>query len=130
MGTGAKLTKQNAAQVESMPGFDGRYLQEDGYNIGFESFDQAGDFTPMYRGLPDDMCQSHHWGYVIKGRMIMHRPEGDIVAEEGEAYYVGPGHTGEVGLAGTEVVEFSPAAEYEQTMAVVAKNLQAAMGGD
>jgi hypothetical protein len=41
----------------------------------------------MYRGLPDDRCQSHNWGYVIKGRMIMHRPEGDIVAEAGEAYY-------------------------------------------
>src|SRR5947208_6229745 len=64
-----------------MPGFEGRYAREDGYILGFESFDQAGDFTPMYRGLPDDRCQSHHWGYVIKGRMIMHRPEGDIVVE-------------------------------------------------
>ena len=49
--------------------------------IGFEYFEQAADFTPMYRGLPDDRCQSHHWGYVIKGRMIVHRPDGDIVAE-------------------------------------------------
>lgn len=84
----------------------------------------------MYRGLPDDRCQSHHWGYVIKGRMIMHRREGDIVAEAGDAYYVGPGHTGEVGLPGTEVIEFSPAAEYDQTMAVVAKNMEAAAGGE
>jgi hypothetical protein len=91
MGTGTKLNKESAPQVESMPGFDGRYAREDGYVLGFESFDEAADFTPMYRGLPDDRCQSHHWGYVIKGRMIMHRPEGDIVAEEGEAYYVGPG---------------------------------------
>jgi len=53
------------------------------------------------------------------------RPEGDIVAEAGEAYYVGPGHTGEVGLPGTEVIEFSPADEYDKTMAVVAKNLEA-----
>lgn len=78
MGTGAKLNKDSAPQVESMPGFEGRYAREDGYVLGFESFDQAGDFTPMYRGLPDDRCQSHHWGYVIKGRMIMHRPEGDM----------------------------------------------------
>jgi hypothetical protein len=28
-------------------------------------------------------------------RMIFHRPEGDEVFEEGEAYYAGPGHTGE-----------------------------------
>jgi hypothetical protein len=39
------------------------------------------------------------------------------------------GHTGEVGLPGTEVIEFSPVAEYEQTMAVLAKNLEAAGGG-
>lgn len=56
--------------------------------------------------------------------MIFHRPEGDEVFEEGEAYYTGPSHTGEVGLPGTQVVEFSPSEEYTQTMAVVAKNLQ------
>ena len=61
--------------------------------------------------------------------MVMHRPEGDIVAEEGEAYHVGPGHTGEVGLPGTQVIEFSPAAEYDKTMEVVFKNLEAASGG-
>jgi hypothetical protein len=125
MGTGATLDRGNAPQVESMPGFEGRYAREDGYVLGFESFDQAADFTPMYRGLPDDLCQSHHWGYVIKGRMIMHRPEGDLVVEEGQAYYVGPGHTGEVGLPGTRIIEFSPVDEYDQTLAVVAKNLEA-----
>ena len=52
-----------------------------------------------------------------KGRMIFHRPEGDEVFEEGEAYYAGPGHTGEVGLPGTLIVEFSPSDEYAQTMA-------------
>jgi hypothetical protein len=126
MGTGITLSKTNASQIASMPGFEGRYAREDGYNFGFESFAAAGDFTPMYRGLPDDLCQSHHWGYVIAGRMIFHRPEGDLVAEEGEAYYVGPGHTAEIGLPGTEVIEFSPAAEYDATMAVVAENLAAA----
>ncbi|HEY7754768.1 MAG TPA: cupin domain-containing protein [Actinomycetota bacterium] len=128
MGTGITLSKTNASQIASMPGFEGRYAREDGYNFGFESFAAAGDFTPMYRGLPDDLCQSHHWGYVIAGRMIFHRPEGDLVAEEGEAYYVGPGHTAEIGLPGTEVIEFSPAAEYDATMAVVAKNLAATTG--
>jgi len=55
--------------------------------------------------------------------MIMHRPEGNIVVEAGEAYYVAPGHTGEVGLPGTEVIEFSPATENEQTMAVLRNNI-------
>jgi hypothetical protein len=124
MGTIAKLSRQGDARGESMPGFEGRYVEADGYVLGLESFEQAADFTPMYRGLPDDLCQSHHWGYVIKGRMIFHRPEGDMAFEEGEAYFVGPGHTAEVGLPGTEVVEFSPSDELAQTLAVVAKNLQ------
>jgi hypothetical protein len=130
MGSGAKLNKDDAPQVQSLPGFEGRYLREDGYVLGFESFEQGADFTPMYRGLPDDMCQSHHWGYVIEGRMILHRPEGEIVAEAGEAYYVGPGHTAEIGLPGTEVIEFSPAEELDRTLAVVARNLEAASGSD
>lgn len=90
MGSIAKLSKQGEARTESMPGFEGRYVEEDGYVLGFESFEQAVDFTPMYRGLPDDLCQSHHWGYVIKGQMIFHRPDGDESFEEGEAYYLGP----------------------------------------
>ncbi|HEX2089005.1 MAG TPA: cupin domain-containing protein [Actinomycetota bacterium] len=124
MGTIAKLSTKGDARVESLPGFEGRYVEQDGYVLGLESFEQAADFTPMYRGLPDDLCQAHHWGYVIKGRMIFHRPEGDEAFEEGEAYYVGPGHTGEAALPGTKIVEFSPSDEYAQTMAVVAKNLE------
>ena len=61
------LSRQGAARVETLPGFEGRYVEADGYVLGFESFDQAADFTPMYRGLPDDLCQSHHWDYVIEG---------------------------------------------------------------
>lgn len=123
MGAGATLAPTGGREAR-MPGFEGHYVDVDGTTIAFESIEHAADFTPMYQGLPDDRCQSHHWGYVIEGRMILHRPEGDIVAEAGEAYYVAPGHTGESGLPGTKVVEFSPTAEYEQTMAVVMKNLE------
>ncbi|MEO8292414.1 MAG: cupin domain-containing protein [Actinomycetota bacterium] len=124
MGAGAKLSPAGG-RAEQLPGFEGHYMDVDGTTIGFETIEEAADFTPMYRGLPDDLCQSHHWGYVIEGRMIMHRPEGDVVVDAGDAYYVAPGHTGESGLPGTRVVEFSPTAEYQQTMAVVAKNLEA-----
>lgn len=127
MGAGGKLTATTGRE-ESMPGFEGRYADVDGYTLGFESMAEAGDFTPFYRGLPDDLCQSHHWGYVIEGQLILHRPEGDITVDAGEAYYVAPGHTGEIGLPGTRMIEFSPTAEYEETMAVVGKNLADAKG--
>ncbi|MDH4113804.1 MAG: hypothetical protein OEV60_14190 [Actinomycetota bacterium] len=122
MGEGATLSP-TGGRTEQMPGFEGHFLDLDGTTLSFQTIEHAADFTPMYRGLPDDRCQSHHWGYVIEGRMILHRPEGDIVAEAGEAYYVGPGHTGESGLPGTRVVEFSPTAEFQQTMEAIATNL-------
>jgi hypothetical protein len=111
MGAIARLSKRVDARVERMAGFEGRYVEVDGYVLGFESFERPADFTPMFRGFPDDLCQSRHWGYVIKGRVIFHRPEGDETFDEGEAYYVGPGHTGEVVLPETEIVEFSPSDE-------------------
>ena len=47
----AKLTKKDqTARVESMPGFEGRYLETDGYTMGFEKYEEDGDFTPYFRG--------------------------------------------------------------------------------
>ena len=45
----------------------------------------------------------------------------------GDAYYAPPGHLPLI-VAGTSVVEFSPTADLEATMAVVQRNL-AAMAG-
>lgn len=120
----AKLSKDDeTARLERMTGYEGRYREADGYTIAFEKFEEGGDFTPFYQGLPDDLCQSHHWGYVVKGRLIMHTPAGDEIVEAGEAYYTAPGHTDEL-APGTELVEFSPSDELARTLAVVAQNLQ------
>ena len=45
------------------------------------------------------------------------------VIEAGNAYHVGPGHTGEV-ADGTEILEFSPADLYKETVAVIMKNME------
>jgi hypothetical protein len=124
MGAGGTLNPMGG-HAEKMPGFEAHYLEVDGTTIGFETMEQAADFTPLYKGLPGDLCQSHHWGYVIGGRMVFHRPEGDLVANAGEAYYVAPGHTGEAAVAGTKVVEFSPTPELNATMEVLSQNLAA-----
>lgn len=120
----AKLTREDqSARVETMPGFEGRYTDSDGYTIGFERFDVDTDFKPYFRGLPDDRCQSSHWGYVVRGRLTYHLADRDEVIGAGEAYYVGPGHTPEV-AAGTEIVEFSPTEELARTMEVVTRNFE------
>ena len=119
----SKVSRDSASRVESMPGFDGRYIDSDGYTIGFERFDQDMDAAPFFKGLPDDRCQSPHWGYVFTGAVTLSYADGEEIISAGEAYYARPGHTPAV-AAGTEIVEFSPTEEYAKTMQVVARNIE------
>jgi hypothetical protein len=50
------------------------------------------------------------------------------VIEAGDAYYMAPGHS-PVMEAGTEIVEFSPKDEYQRTMEVAERNLEAMQEG-
>jgi hypothetical protein len=119
-----KLSKETTTEHVKAPGFEGSYGETEDYTIGFESYTDHADMTPLFVGLPDDRCQSPHWGYVFKGKLVWHTTDGDIEVTDGEAYYVGPGHTPEI-FPGTEVLEFSPTAELQQTMKVVTKNMEA-----
>ena len=119
-----KASKQTASTVQDMGVMEGRYEELGGYTVGFETFREDADATPLFKGLPDDRCQSPHWGYVARGRVTFRFAEGDEVYEAGDAYYAPPGHIPVI-EAGTEIVEFSPTGEYEATMQVVARNLAA-----
>jgi hypothetical protein len=121
----AKVSKASAPQAEDMGVMEGRYGQVGEYTVGFESFKQDVDASPLFRGLPDDRCQSPHWGYVQRGRMTFRYADHDEVYEAGDAYYAPPGHIPVI-EAGSDIVEFSPTGDYERTMAVVASNLAAA----
>ncbi len=57
--------------------------------------------------------------------MSFETADGEETFETGDAYYMPPGHT-PVLFAGTEIVEFSPTKELQQTMDVVSKNMEAA----
>src|ERR671925_1107761 len=116
-----KTSRDNATQVEDMGVMEGRYEQLEGYMVGFESFREGADATPLFKGLPDDRCQSPHWGYVLRGIVTFRYADRDEVYEAGDAYYAPPGHVPVI-AAGTEVVEFSPSEEYAKTMEGVTKN--------
>lgn len=121
----ASANRQTASQVEEAPGFEGRYEDLGGYVVGFERYTEDGDAAPMFRGLPDDACQCNHWGVVTKGRVRFRYTDGTTEDyAQGDGYYARPGHT-PVFFAGSEVVEFTPAAELAETMAVVRSNLLA-----
>jgi len=119
-----KVSKETADRVVDAGVMIGRYSELDGYNVGFEHFREDVDVAPLLVGLPDDHCQSPHWGYVVSGRVTFRFADREEVYDAGDAYYAPPGHVPVV-EAGTEVVEFSPTGEYEKTMAVVAGNLAA-----
>src|SRR5215211_1222467 len=78
-----KASKQTASQVEDMGVMEGRYEQLEGYVVGFESFREDADATPLFKGLPDDRCQSPHWGYVFSGRITLRYADREEVCEAG-----------------------------------------------
>jgi hypothetical protein len=106
-------------------GFCSRMLEWGGMIVSYETFPKGVDATPLFKGLPDDMCQSHHWGHILRGRMRVKTKRGEIVLKTGDVYYLEPGHV-PVFEEDTEVLEFSPANEYQMTIDVVNQNIDAA----
>ena len=122
-----KTSRETASHVEDMGVLESRSEQLAGYTVEFTTFREDADATPVFKGLPDDRCQSPHWGYVLKGRLTFKYADHQETYEAGDAYYGPPGHVPEV-TAGTEVVEFSPAEEYRRTREVIARNFAALQG--
>ena len=121
-----KASKETASDSMQMEGYEGHYENFDGgYTVAFERYTADADPGELFKGLPDDRCQCEHWGYVIKGKVSFKTAHGEETFETGDAYYVPAGHT-PVLYAGTEIVEFSPTKELQQTMEVVSKNVEAA----
>src|SRR3954451_4692024 len=114
-----KLTTPVAMDEDVM---EGRYAQLGEFTIGWETYKQDVDPAPFFAGLPDDRCPCAHWGVVTDGQLTFRWADHDETFMAGDAYYAPPGHLPLV-TAGTTVVEFSPAADLEATMAVVQRNL-------
>ena len=80
-----KASKDTAARVEDMGVMEGRYHDLGGYTVAFETFREDADGTPLFRGLPDDRCQSPHWGYVVSGRVTFCFADREEVYDAGDA---------------------------------------------
>ena len=123
-----KTSRETASQVEDMGVLESRSEELGGYTVEFTTFRQDADGTPFFKGLPDDRCQSPHWGYVLRGELTFRYADREEIYEAGDAYYAPPGHIPVV-TADTEVVEFSPTEEYSRTLAVIARNFAVVQGG-
>jgi len=83
------------------------------------------DFTPLLKGLPGDLCQCPHWGYVLAGSIRLRFEDGtEELCSSGDAYYWRGGHTGWTD-EGVTFLEFSPTAEIEPVLEHLAKQMAA-----
>lgn len=70
------------------------------------------DTTPLFQGLEGNLCQSPHWGYVLRGRLTT--TDGQGVRETVSAsdlFYWPAGHNVKVD-EDAEIVMFSPQQEH------------------
>jgi len=80
------------------------------------------DMKPLMVGMPGDLCQCPHWGYVLKGRVRIKHADHDQVVTSGEVFYVEPAHAPSF-EEDTQMVEFSPKEPWVSMMATVSRNL-------
>jgi hypothetical protein len=92
-------------------------------NVAWVRLPAGTDLRPALVGLPDDLCPVPHWGYMIKGRLVMHTRDGDETYEAGQAFYWPPGHAPEA-IEDCEYVDVSPTDGLEG----VVRHLQGASG--
>lgn len=85
------------------------------YTVAFARLDEGVDLGPALQGLPDDLCPCPHWGYMLKGRVLMRTTDGDQIYEAGQAFYWAPGHA-PVALEDSEYVDFSPTEEFNHVI--------------
>jgi AraC-like ligand binding domain len=109
-------------------GFVSHQVEWGGMIVEISSFPAGVDAAPLFKGLPDDLCQSPHWGYVLKGRVRIRYKDREEVIEAGDVYYLEPGHVPFI-EEDSELVEFSPKGEYQRTLEVVERNMAAVQEG-
>ena len=120
-----RTSKAEAPLTLDEPVIEGRYVDLDGYTVGFETHKADMDPAPLFQGLPDDRCQCPHWGVVVSGKIVFRYADHDEEYQEGDVYYGAPGHLPLI-FAGTELIEFSPTGDLGATMEIVGRNLAAA----
>ncbi|MDQ3932377.1 MAG: hypothetical protein M3252_06025 [Actinomycetota bacterium] len=86
-----------------------------GMTTAFVRVPKGADFTPALAGLPDDLGQCPHSGYLLEGRVRMHTRDSEQVYEAGEAFYWAPGHAPEA-LEDSEYVDFSPTDDFNHVI--------------
>ncbi|MET9419406.1 MULTISPECIES: hypothetical protein [unclassified Streptomyces] len=86
-----------------------------GLSVAFVHLPKGTDMGPALKGMPGDLCQCPHWGFLVNGRIRMRTASGEETYEAGQAYYWAPGHAPEA-LEDTDLMEFSPTTEFTEVL--------------
>lgn len=74
------------------------------------------DISPLLQGLDGNLCDSPHWGYVIKGAVTVTYANGTQEAiRANDIFYWPPGHTIRVD-EDADVILFSPQHEHTKVL--------------
>lgn len=87
------IVKRENANVElKEAGIEVRAQTVDGWSVAFERW-PAGDYSPLFKGLPGDACLAPHYGYCLAGRATAIWKDRKEEIRAGQAYVLQPGHT-------------------------------------
>jgi hypothetical protein len=114
-----RINKDDVPVKLSVPGAVARQQLDFGDAAGYGkiageyfSLGAGTDIEPLLKGLKDDLCQAPHWGYLLKGKVIITYKDGtQDTVQSGDLFYWPPGHTVKA-EQDSEIILFSPQAEH------------------
>ena len=109
------ITREDLQVAMKAGGLELRFSPVGSMTLSFYQIPKSTDFASLLKGLPEDMCQCPHYGYLLKGKMLVRTKTGEEIVETGQVFYMGPGHVPEF-LEDCELFEFAPTAEFNQMM--------------
>lgn len=126
------VRKDDVDVMMAIPGATLRLRKQFGSVRGFDRISaeyftlSAGvDTAPLFIGLEGNLCQTPHWGFVLRGRITTTDAAGQTeTVTAGDLFYWPPGHNVRVD-EDAEIVMFSPEHEHVQ----VIEHMKAKVGG-
>ncbi len=109
------LTRDDVPVTISNDDVDVRTSEVGEMTVAFSRRRKGTDLGPALVGLPGDLCQCPHWGYMLSGRLKMRTDHGDTTYDAGQAFYWAPGHA-PVAIEDCAYVDFSPTDEFRPVL--------------
>src|SRR5688572_4108613 len=114
-----RMTKDDLNVMMEIPGAKARlqpgFGDASGYDkISGEYFSLAAgvDTTELFEGLEGNLCQSPHWGYVLRGQITTTNAKGEQeTVTANDLFYWPPGHNVKVD-EDADIIMFSPEREH------------------